>query len=86
MEYLGLIKAALAGNWVAIALFVAPFVLPNKWLYGVGFAGGKIASAFLLQKIGRGGEKVERYLQGTLAAIVGGLTDGLDLDDTPNVK
>ncbi len=65
-----------------VLLVILPFFLPNAWVMKVGRAAGRALSIFLRQKIGVSpGEKVERYFQGTVAAFVDGLNEGLDVDD-----
>tara|TARA_Y100000034_G_C6645617_1_gene282388 strand:+ start:165 stop:413 length:249 start_codon:yes stop_codon:yes gene_type:complete len=72
----------LSGKGVAIVMAVLPFILPNKVVSGAGRALGKILSAVLCQKCGKGpGEKVEKWFQGTVMAFISGLNEGLDADD-----
>lgn len=77
-----IIKDGIVGNWGIIIVFVLPFVLPNKVVRSAGYALGSVLTTFLRQRIGKSGEEVEKWFQGTLSAFMGGLNDGLDKDDT----
>ena len=85
MEFLNVatqfVQDVVAGNYITAGVLVAPFLLPNavveKVFHGVGVAATKL----LRQKIGAEGEKVEKYVQGTVNAAVRGLNAGLDTDD-----
>jgi len=81
VEYLNMVKEIIQGNWITVVVMILPWFAPNKWVYATCRAGGKLASALLRQRIGKQGEKVEKWFQGTLDAAVRGLNDGLDADD-----
>ena len=75
-------KELVLGNYITAGLLVAPFVLPNVLVEKTFYSLGRTLSFFLRQKIGRQGEKVEGYFQGTVDAMVRGLNTGLDEDDS----
>jgi hypothetical protein len=69
-------------DWVVgIGVAILPFILPNKLLFKLGYALGKILTTVLRQKVGKSGEAVEKYFQGTVGSFVNGLNAGLDSDD-----
>lgn len=80
-EYFTIVKATFTQNWGVLVVALLPFIMPNKWVRGVCFGVGKVLSKVLRQKVGKSGEAVERYFQGTVAAAVDGLNAGLDEDD-----
>jgi len=69
------------GQWIAAIVVIAPFALPNVWVEKTFKGFGVVISKVLRQKAGADGEKVEKYIQGTLNAALRGLNDGLDEDD-----
>ena len=81
MEYINMVLDAIKGNWVPLVLLIAPFIMPNEWLRKTGFGLGKVLSIFFRRKLNKDGEKVESYIQGTVAAFIEGLNSGLDADD-----
>ena len=76
------VKELLLGNYVTAGILVAPFVLPNVLVEKTFYSLGRTLSFFLRQKIGRQGEKVEGYFQGTVNAMILGLNTGLDEDNS----
>lgn len=56
-------------------------ILPNSVVEKVGFVGGKIITTFFRQKIGVNWETPEKWIQGTIAALMSGFHRGLDFDD-----
>jgi len=50
-------------------------------VYGAGKTVGAALSTLLRQKSGSTGERVEKYFQGSINALVSGLNDGMDEDD-----
>lgn len=76
------VRELIAGNYITAGLLVAPFVLPNAAVRKVGLGLGRSLSLVLRQKIGKSGEAVEGYFQGSINALVQGLNEGLDADDT----
>ena len=64
-----------------LALQLLGLFLPNKVVRGTGIATGKFVTVFFRQRIGKQYERVEKGLQGTLAAFIEGLHEGLDFDD-----
>ena len=81
MEFLSAILSSITGNWISIICVCLPFVLPNKIVKACGLTLGTTLTTVLRQKVGKPGEEVEKWFQGTLAAFMSGLNDGLDSDD-----
>lgn len=86
MEYLNVGLDLLENNWGTVAAVVSPFVVPNKWVESVCFGAGKALSLLFRRQLGSNGEQVEKYFQGTIAAAVKGLNEGLDADDGTKVE
>jgi len=80
MEIINTGKSVLTGNYITAGT-VATFALPNKVVYGAGKTVGAALSTLLRQKSGSTGERVEKYFQGSINALVSGLNDGMDEDD-----
>lgn len=67
---------------VNAALMVLGSMLPEKWFYKIGKAGGTMGSKLLRLRLGAGGgEKVEGFIQKRLNALVKGINEGADADD-----
>ena len=81
MEYFNMGLELALDNWGTVAAVVSPFVVPNKWVKKVFYGLGKSLSILFRRQLGSNGEQVEKYFQGTIAAAVEGLNDGLDADD-----
>jgi len=81
MNISGIIGSLGSGWWIGIGVAALPFLLPNKVVFRVGQGLGRIITTFLRQKVGRPGEAVEKYFQGTVGSFVNGLNAGLDSDD-----
>ena len=81
MEIINAGKSVLTENYITTGMAVATFALPNKVIYGAGKTVGAALSTVLRQKSGSTGERVERYFQGSINALVRGLNDGMDEDD-----
>jgi|TARA_R100001530_G_scaffold33864_1_gene26522 NADP-dependent 3-hydroxy acid dehydrogenase YdfG len=81
MEIINTGKSVLTGNYITAGMAVATFALPNKVVYGAGKTVGAALSTLLRQKSGSTGERVEKYFQGSINALVSGLNDGMDEDD-----
>lgn len=82
MDFITGLWSSTPGWGVGLVLAATPFFMPNSVLHGAGKTLGALISTTLRQKVGKGpGEKVERYFQGTLAAFLDGLNEGMDADD-----
>lgn len=78
---LGFLTSLGTGWFVGIGAAMLPFLLPNKLVFKIGYGFGKIITTFLRQKVGKPGEAVEKYFQGTVGSFVNGLNAGLDSDE-----
>jgi len=76
-----LISFIVGGVVVPLIVFLINLYLPNDKVKAFGRKVGRIATKYFRQKLGRPYEEVESKFQGTLAAFIEGINEGLDVDE-----